>query len=76
MIFSLCIEITNSFEFIILVPELGSFSFYGTGFGTLFDPLLIYAVGPLGGVFWILLVLLDRWLLVFLGIFMLPIIVC
>ena len=50
-ILSLCMEITNSFEFIILVPELGSFSLCGTGFGTLFDLSLIYDDGPLGGVF-------------------------
>ena len=32
--------------------------------------------GPLGGVFLILFVLSDRWLFVFQGIFMFPIIVC
>ena len=74
-IMSLCMEIKNSFEFIILVPDLGSFSIYGTGFGTLFDPSLIYDDGPLGGVLWILFVLLDRWLIVFSGISMFSIII-
>ena len=59
MIMSLSMEITNSFEFFILVPKMGSISLYGTGYGTFFDPSTIYDDGPLGGVFWILFVLFE-----------------
>ena len=76
MIMSLCMEITNSSKFFILVPEVDSISLYGTSYGTFFIRLRSMMMVLLEESSGFSLGSLNRCLIVFMEIFMFSHIVC